>query len=113
MSVLNRQQKAANFEGAGGGNGTDPRVLLASPIVPQDNSGVNRLDTTLVGCTPVAWSAMDAIHGLAHILVERGLVTDGPDLRAAIATAWQAVGTASYLSLRDLEAWPEMEKGKA
>ena len=106
-----RKNKAANFEGAGGGTAaeagnTSPSnpIILPNPPVCQ----VGPIPTAAGG--PTCWGVCDALATFRRELEQAGIVkADDPQVWAAQVRAWQVMGQeASYLSARDKEAWPEM-----
>jgi len=114
-----RQKETARLEGGtGGGNVTTGGTDLGRPCCGSPSSDVyyRHVDEIVnpfpgpipvAAGGPIAWAACDGIFSLAHELVARGLLSNGPDLDAAIWAAWMAMGQASYLKRKDRKAWPE------
>jgi hypothetical protein len=56
--------------------------------------------------TPTTWAIADAIHTLARELAADGLLRyENPQVRRCMWRAWQAMGTATYLTAGDLVVW--------
>jgi len=110
MQGENRQQKAANFEGAGGGNvavGTDGGKPIAhSPscvILPENGENVNPFSGPIPTAAggPVAWAVADSLFTLKAELEALGLTC--PD--EAIYRAWaKMVQEATYIPKRQRRA---------
>jgi len=84
------------------------KPLLTTSAIIHPNASICQAPIPTAAGGPVAWAACDGIFSLVHELLARKLVVDGPDLDAAIIAAWQAMGTAAYLSRKDRKAWPEV-----